>query len=520
MDLSTVAKLLDSGKPDKALSIMLAVWKKHPLPRLGDAIDALDKLVETPWGPLFADGAQLAERSKRVQTLGKQPRDPRFARALLDYLRAMPFTSNGSRGMWSTVFSALREIDDPRVIAALPEIARGWTIRPLQREWLESYVEPLLEHYGKKYPNGEPAPTTADAKQLAAIEAALASTVPTGGAAQRDALLAEIYANPDDDGPRTVLADHLTDAGDPRGEFITLQLLPSNTSAQAKRIAALLGKHERAWIGPLEPVIAKADVEFTRGFLSGCRVKLKNMMEAERYGRDPSWATVERLRFTGTRFSYMAFSSQESGVFFVDPVMKSLRDVNLHDGDDLAKLLAHRWPNLEHLATSTEQSLGKRGLAALKSTTKLPALSAIEMFAPPKNWLASTKFGKRLREVVLGLSSSNDERGVITWLPELERLPALETATIHASRSIGKGTYYPRWTFSRDDRNKLSIAGVVVSPSSYDRVVATLAGLPATQLTRLTIKCINQRGEKVTPAQRAAMTAAAGRQTKLSDFRA
>ena len=39
-----------------------------------------------------------------------------------------------------------------------------------------------------------------------------------------DALLAAIYADPDDDAPRHVLADALIDRGDPRGEFISMQL--------------------------------------------------------------------------------------------------------------------------------------------------------------------------------------------------------------------------------------------------------------------------------------------------------
>ncbi len=196
--------------------------------------------------------------------------------------------------------------------------------------------------------------------------------------------------------------------------------------------------------------------------------------------------------------------------------MKSLRDVNLADGDDLAVLLQHEWPHLERLATSTERSVGKTGLATLKSTAKLPALAAIEMVAPPKNWLASAKFGKRLHDVVLGLSRQNDERGVVTWLPELERLPALKTFTIHASRDRGT---YPLWTFARDDKTKFSVAMITTTPGSYDYAVATLAALPATQLTALTLKLTGQRDGKVSTAQRAAMTAAAGRQTRLIGFR-
>ncbi len=518
MDLAAVAKLVTDGKYDKALAAMRAVWTKRSLPRLADAIDALDRLVETPWGPLFRDKKDVDKRGDRVRTFGAQPRDPRFARALLDYLGKMPFTSNDSRGFWSTVFGALGKLDDPRVITAMPGIQKGWNIRPLQREWLDAQAARLLASYAARRPDGPPETTAAETRQLAAIERAIGAAVPAGGDARCDGLLAEIYADPFDDGPRTVLADHLTEAGDPRGEFITLQLLAKPTPAQTRRAAALLAKHERAWIGPLEPVIAAQGVEFSRGFLSGCRVKLKNAMEAERYGHDPSWATVEHLRFTGTRFSYQPFSAQDSGAFVVDPMMKSLKDVNLHDGVDLAMLLRHAWPRLERLATSTESPLGAAGLAALKTTDKLPALVAIELMAPAKAWLASTKFGKRLRDVVLGLTSASDQTGVISWLPVLERLPALKTATIHASRSQDT---YPRWTFARDDRAGFARAAITTIPERYDDAVATLAALAPTQLAALTLKVVTtKRSAKITTAQRAAMTAAAGRQTRLVGFRA
>ncbi|MCX5742062.1 MAG: TIGR02996 domain-containing protein [Proteobacteria bacterium] len=317
----------------------------------------------------------------------------------------------------------------------------------MQRAWLDVQADRVLAAYATRYPDGVPEPTAVEARQLAAIERALAAAVPVGGDARRDALLAEVYADPFDDGPRAVLADHLGASDDPRGEFITLQLVPSPTATQTRRMTALLTKHARAWLGPLEKVIAKEGVEFRRGFLAACRVKLKNAMEAERYGHDPSWATVEHLRFTGTRFSNQAFSGQDSGVFAVDPVMKSLRDVNLKDDVDLARLLEHAWPHLERLATSTEHPLGEAGLAVLHATDKLPALVAIEMRAPPKNWLASATFGKRLRHVVLGLAEGRD---VASWLPELARLPALETATLHVPRG-GE----PQ-TFARDDQHKLA----------------------------------------------------------------
>jgi uncharacterized protein (TIGR02996 family) len=39
-----------------------------------------------------------------------------------------------------------------------------------------------------------------------------------------DAFLADIIANPDDDGVRLIYADYLDERGDPRGEFIRVQI--------------------------------------------------------------------------------------------------------------------------------------------------------------------------------------------------------------------------------------------------------------------------------------------------------
>ncbi|MEO8705900.1 MAG: TIGR02996 domain-containing protein [Kofleriaceae bacterium] len=516
-DLGAATALIVAKKLEQALAKLLAIWANRPLPRLGDAIGALDEAMGRPWGPLFLDKSDLHARFLRIRKLAKQPRDPRFARALLELVRDTPYTSTSSRGFWTAVFGVIDELDDPRAIAALASARAGWKIRPDQRTWLEGQADRLLAAYASRYPTGAPEPAASEATQLAALERAIGAAMPAAhDTARRDALLAEVYANPDDDGPRLVFADFLGEAGDPRGELITLQLVPDPTPVQHKRIKQLLAANERAWIGPLEPVIAQAGVEFRRGFLAGCRVKLKNEMAAQKYGTDPSWATVERLRFTGSRFSYQAFSSQSSGVFFVSAAMRSLRDVNLHDAKDLAALLAVATPwKLERLATSTEVSLGKAGLALLAKTTKLPMLAAIEMLAPPRGWLASARFGKRLREVVLGLGSANDERGPVTWLPELERLPALERASILASRLRGT---YPRWTFARDARKQLSIATLVTTPDSFDLAVRIVAAFPPTQLTELTVELApaQRRDVKVTPAQRAAMTDAIDRQRRLT----
>src|SRR5258706_7507622 len=68
------------------------------------------------------------------------------------------------------------------------------------------------------------------------------ATSPSGRAGE---LLRQILANPDDLALRAVYADELQAAGDPRGEFIALEL--ANDPAHAGRRIALLAKHARQW---------------------------------------------------------------------------------------------------------------------------------------------------------------------------------------------------------------------------------------------------------------------------------
>ena len=72
----------------------------------------------------------------------------------------------------------------------------------------------------------------------------------------------EVLAEPDDDGPRLVLADLLQTRGDPRGELIALQL----AGAQAERCDALITEHGGRWLERQRTIALAA--QFLRGFVS------------------------------------------------------------------------------------------------------------------------------------------------------------------------------------------------------------------------------------------------------------
>jgi uncharacterized protein (TIGR02996 family) len=77
--------------------------------------------------------------------------------------------------------------------------------------------------------------------------------------ATRTRLIAEIVAHPDDDGPRFVLADHLLERGDPRGELIQLQ-------CRGQPVDELLAAHGTRWSAHLVSEVREAF--FDRGFVA------------------------------------------------------------------------------------------------------------------------------------------------------------------------------------------------------------------------------------------------------------
>jgi uncharacterized protein (TIGR02996 family) len=110
--------------------------------------------------------------------------------------------------------------------------------------------------------------------------------------ARSEALLEAIYADPDADAPRLVYADWLASLGNPRGEFIGLQLARQHGAPASDREQALLARHGDEWAGPLHAVTSPLGRVFERGFLAA--VSIEARLDAERIAA-PEWATLRSL---------------------------------------------------------------------------------------------------------------------------------------------------------------------------------------------------------------------------------
>lgn len=153
-----------------------------------------------------------------------------------------------------------------------------------------------------------------------------------------------MLANPGDLSLRKHYADSLSRAGNPRGEFIHLQLLEERTEVQQSRMEDLLAQHRVEWLGSLAPYMDEEDCSFANGFLDCCTVEGEpgDLMDV---AENPLWATVDE--FTGP------------ACIFLSPALLSLRCLNVAEGttqSDLGRL--GELKTLEFLSLFEAEDLG------------------------------------------------------------------------------------------------------------------------------------------------------------------
>ncbi len=157
----------------------------------------------------------------------------------------------------------------------------------------------------------------------------------TAAVAEVGALLAEVYAHPADDAPRAVLADALQAQGDPRGEFIALQLASAlqradiGDAARDKRIDQLVQACGLEWLDELQAITYRA--QFQRGFVTRLELAKSYAEISPGLHTVPALATVEELIPGEARGD--AYAS-----LLTSPAMKVLRRIQIYDGPSLAAL--------------------------------------------------------------------------------------------------------------------------------------------------------------------------------------
>ena len=278
-----------------ARDALIAAWRNRRVPAIAALVDIVaDRAPD-------ALTAKLAEVvTPRVHSTHENVKalrgidDPRLSGFAIDALVRLPFTASTARLLLRELFEIVEELRDGRLVDRAEAIATGIATRINRLEIRKSLHKQLRAVVAAiKVP--------VMTAEEAAIEQALVKLLeplrkPTRSA---EALLADIYANPDDDAPRLVLADLLLERGDPRGELIMLQL-ERGEAEPSKREQELLKKHGKTWLGNLAPVLSwgrgYSNTRFRRGFVAVADIILSVGKKLQPLRTDPAWATVEELQ--------------------------------------------------------------------------------------------------------------------------------------------------------------------------------------------------------------------------------
>ena len=472
-DLAAARAALVAGDVRGALESLLAAWRARRAADLAHAIEALDARI-TAAAPLIPGRTQqdrlvawveLARRGApadlgrllvayederanehvrtivpRLDELENRRDDPRPTEPLLRTL-AMPGGASAWRKVFLRVCRCLVAGGDPRALTGLEERLqrerKGAPQRtPSNRGFIIERGERTLAELTSRFPEGPPALDDSAARALAEVVAvihALPDELPlpaldSMSVPARDdiaALTRAVFAAPDDDQARLVLADALQERGDPRGELIMLQVARANGVADARserRERALLKTNLKAWLGPLARVVKTSSAVFERGFLAECVAEVRNAATAQTELHHEEWATVRKVTFVRTAL--------------VTPAMRALIEASGMTDDALKRLAPSGHPRLEALEMVTSRAYGsyddalergspRGGLKALAGCAALPALSRLRLrigarehhtnfgfylrTAKDYAWLWSAPWGAQLRALAISADRQIEE---------------------------------------------------------------------------------------------------------------
>jgi uncharacterized protein (TIGR02996 family) len=330
-----VAPMIDLREPAGRLELLLATWRTHRGSELSalahrastiaargrDAITGTNHLelqaswlaVEAKRDPVDLDrllatltAGRCEQAIARLAKLAKRPIDPRTLEKIVVIVEAdpklrrgetslVPFTSKPNRPFWNDLLALLAEQGDATIVARLRVVAARETETQFE-EWLSASLVKMLPTLDGRAPTPLDAAAqdaiAAIAKQIDRDESTAQPSADTG-----DSLFSAVWAAPDDDAPRHVLADFLSERGDPRGEFIALQLARHGGTLDAagkKREKELLKRHKKQWLGPIAPLIQPHNMRFERGFLVTCQLEPNAELE-KTLGKHPAWSTIREF---------------------------------------------------------------------------------------------------------------------------------------------------------------------------------------------------------------------------------
>jgi uncharacterized protein (TIGR02996 family) len=339
--------------------------------------------------------------------------------------------------------TATKSASSSRAAKPVAKPAAKPVAKPAAKPVAKPAAKPVAE------PAAEPVAKSA-AKPVAksAAKPAIAKSAPGGGVDK--ALLAAVIAEPDDDAPRLVYADHLSSAGDPRGEFIQVQCMlrrrlwgadgrsgsskgepsPPNAEQLRARELELFAVHAKTWLASARPYLQSWC--WRRGFLDIVEANAKFL---------PGAAVV--LAEHPLDLNFGALKAAE---------LAALDGADLHDlralelGSTLNNktvrgLLGKNLSGLQTLNT-TNTSLRDEGVAALATDSHLTSLRtwSLEGVAVETKGAAAIAASSVLRSLrVLNVRKTGVDADGVVAIARSSRLPALRTVVlgVHVTAEAG-----------------------------------------------------------------------------------
>jgi uncharacterized protein (TIGR02996 family) len=354
-----------------ALAPLLAAWRTQPSDRLSEVIEMVSLRTRTPapvrgktaaaiaaWdeaaakaGPHDLPGlletladVRSGEAAKRLAVIAGHMPDPRVDAALVDLVHAVPYRATATKPFWTELFALASNITDARALVRL-DTANADGVAATMASWLRTRIATLREDTAWKRKA-----TSAASPVLDEIADLLGPRKASIGTLNLDALLHAIHDAPGDDAPRLVYADALLERGNPRGEFIALQIRKPGDREARRREKELLDQHGKQWLGELAPVIMAGYV-FERGFLAECRIDNRHLDRVKKLVGHPGWATVRSI--------------EGSALIALHPSMKALRELSFRSWEARNhEQLPDSWRDL---LIGTERPIEKLRYAGIES---------------------------------------------------------------------------------------------------------------------------------------------------------
>ena len=248
---------------------------------------------------------------ERLEALQSWPADPRTSRLVAEQLEVPPFHSSSTFQFWDALIELAAAHGDGRAADAFDSLAgrydsileTTYATRSREATWFQKRLSAAATRLRQ---SAAATLNPKDSRAMLALAKQIADDV-------GEKLLARVYENPGDDGARAVYGDHLQEAGDPRGEFIALQLAEEDD----KRASEIASAHSYTWLGPLFPFLDIEQSRFEAGFLSHAALSGLSPQRLAAVVDLPVWSTVRSIDFGW-------INAQR---FVVTPAMRSLERV-------------------------------------------------------------------------------------------------------------------------------------------------------------------------------------------------